>query len=449
MSIKKFRINRTLNNGRKMKMSVKIEKFDTVIKCKYLLSMQEGKAEVKENQLIAINNGYVHSVFSESKTLPPAEEIISLDHHLVCPGLINTHTHLPMVLFRGLGDHLTLQDWLHKVIFPLEKKLISPEFIRIGTELALLELIKNGITTVCDMYFHTPVMAELLDSYGLRGVLAVDMLSSFSDWKQDLDILCDKYKKHKRITPAIACHAPYTCSPEVLKLSARESKNRNLPISIHVAETKWEVDFIKKQYGKSPVFHLQDCDVIGPSCVFVHGVHLNEEELDLMAKTGTPLSYNPESNMKLGSGVAPILKALEKGISVGLGTDGAASNNNLNLFAEMDVGAKLQKLKNPDKTIEPAGMFSMVTAMAADVLGLGDQIGKIQEGFCADIIGLNIHQPHFYPRHDLLNLLVYSANGAEVDFMMCHGKTLMKDSTIIGFDAKRIYSEVEKLRSTF
>lgn len=426
-----------------------MEKFDTVIKCRYLLSMRQGKAEVKENQIITVKDGYVHSVFSESVGIPSAAEVISLDHHLVCPGLINTHTHLPMVLFRSLGDHLTLQDWLHKIIFPLEKKMINPEFIRIGTELAVLELIKNGITTVCDMYFHTPVMAELLDSYGLRGVLAVDMLSSFSDWKQDLDILCNKYDKHERITPAIACHSPYTCSPEILKLSAKESKNRNLPISIHVAETKWEVDLIKKQYGKSPAFHLQDCGIIGPSCVFVHGVHLNEEELSLMAETRTPLSYNPESNMKLGSGVAPVLRALEKGISVGLGTDGAASNNNLNLFEEMDVGAKLQKLKNPNQAIEPVSIFSMVTSMAADVLSLGDQIGKIQEGFCADIIALNIHQPHFYPHHDFLNLLVYSANGAEVDFVMCHGKTLMKDSTIVGVDAKRIYSEVEKLRSTF
>ena len=428
---------------------MKMEKLDTVIQCKYLLSMQDGQAKVKENQLIAVKDGCIHSVFSDSQKLPSADEVISLDHHLVCPGLINTHTHLPMVLFRGLGDHLTLQDWLHKVIFPLEKKLINPEFIRIGTELAVLELIKNGTTTVCDMYFHTPVMAEVLDSYGLRGVLSVDMLSSFSDWKQDLNILCDKYENHKRITPAIACHAPYTCSPEILKLSAQEFKNRNLPISIHVAETKWEVDFIKKQYGKSPVFHLQECGVIGPSCVFVHGVHLSEKELDLMAETGTPLSYNPESNMKLGSGVAPILKALEKGISVGLGTDGAASNNNLNLFTEMDVGAKLQKLKNPDKTIKPIDIFSMVTTMAADVLGQGHQIGKIQKGFCADIIGLNIHHPHFYPRHDFLNLLLYCANGAEVDFTMCHGKTLMKDSRIVGVDTQRIYSEVEKLRSTF
>ncbi len=426
-----------------------MENFDTIIKCRYLLSMQEGKAAVKENQLIAVKNGYVHSVFSDSKTTPTAKEIICLDHHLVCPGLINTHTHLPMVLFRGLGDHLTLQDWLHKIIFPLEKKMINPEFIRIGTELALLELIKNGITTVCDMYFHTPVTAELLDSYGLRGVLAVDMLSSASDWKQDLDKMCSKYKDHKRITPAIACHSPYTCSPEVLKLSAKESKNRNLPITIHVAETKWEIDFIKKEYGKSPVFHLQDCGVIGPSCIFVHGVYLSEKDMDLMAETRTPLSYNPESNMKLGSGVAPILRALEKGIPVGLGTDGAASNNNLNLFEEMDVGAKLQKLKNPDKIIEPVSIFSMVTTMAARVLGLSDQIGKIQSGFCADIIALNIHQPHFYPRHDLLNLLVYSANGSEVDFMMCQGKTLMKDSTIIGMDTERIYLEVEKLKNAF
>ena len=423
--------------------------YDTIIKCKYLLSMQSDKAEVRENQVILVQAGRVHSILSSKESCPPAKEIISLDHHLVCPGLINTHTHLPMTLFRGLGDHLTLKDWLNKVIFPLEKKMINPEFIRVGTELALLELIKNGITTVCDMYFHTPVTAELLDSYGLRGVLAVDMLSSFSDWKTDLDIMCDKYRNHERIYPAIACHAPYTCSPEVLKLSAKESQKRNIPISIHTAETKWEVNFIQKNYGKSPVFHLQDCGVIGPSCVFVHGVHLSSAELDLMAKTRTGLSYNPESNMKLGSGTAPILQAMEKGISVGLGTDGAASNNNLNLFTEMDTGAKLQKLQNPDKTIHPADVFSMVTNKAAKVLGLSDSIGKIQPGFYADIIALDIHQPHFYPRHDFLNLLVYSANGMETDFVMCQGKTLMKNSKIIGVDIDRIYSETESIKNAF
>ena len=423
------------------------KEFSKVILCEYLLSMKKKEGQVQKNQMIVVDEHKIHSVGPAPKIIPKAKEIIRLNNHLVCPGLINTHTHLPMVLFRGLGDHLILQEWLEKVIFPLEKKMINPEFIRVGTELALLELIKNGITTVCDMYFHTPVMAELVESYGLRAVLAVDMLSSFSDWKEDLDSLCDRYgKEYQRIYPAIACHAPYTCSEDLLKLSAEEAQDRNIPISIHVAETEWEVTEIKKRYGKTPVVHLKDCGVIGPHCVFVHCVHLNEKDMDIMVETKTPFSYNPESNMKLGSGIAPVLRALEKGIVVGMGTDGAASNNNLNLFTEMDTGAKLQKLKNPSKIISTSDIFSMVTDSAAKVLGLSDSIGKIQPGFFADIIALNLNYPHFYPRNDLLNHLVYSASGMEVDFMMCHGKTLMKNSEIQGVDVFRIYAEAEIIK---
>lgn len=420
--------------------------FSKIILCEYLLSMEKGDGQIRKDQMIVVDENKIHSIDSIPQSIPKAKEVIRLNNHLVCPGLINTHTHLPMVLFRGIGDHLTLQRWLEEVIFPLEKKMVNPEFIRIGTELAILELIKNGITTVCDMYFHTPVMAELFDSYGLRGVLAVDMLSSFSDWKGDLDSLCEKYGEDQRIYPAIACHAPYTCDANLLKLSAEESQKRNIPISIHVAETEWEVSEIKKRYGKTPVVHLKDCGVIGPHCVFVHGVHLSEEDMDLMAETKTPLSYNPESNMKLGSGIAPVLKAIEKGVTVGMGTDGAASNNDLNLFTEMDTGAKLQKLNNPSKTLEAKDIFSMVTASAAKVLGFSHSIGKLQPGFFADVIALNLDHPHLYPRHDLLNHLVYSASGREVDFMMCHGKVLMRDAEIQGVDVFRIYAEAEMIR---
>ncbi len=420
--------------------------FSKLILCEYLLSMQE--EDLKKNQMILVDGCKIHSVGPQPKSLPKAKEIIRLKNHLVCPGLINTHTHLPMTLFRGIGDHLTLKDWLEKVIFPLEKKMINPDFIRVGTELALLELIKTGTTTVCDMYFHTPVMAELFESHGLRGMLAVDMLSSFSDWEKDLDFLCRRYKagENRHIYPALACHAPYTCSEEILKLSAETARKKQLPITIHVAETKWEIEHIQKRYKKTPVAFLKECGVIGPHCVFVHCVHINEKDMDIMANSQTPLSYNPESNMKLGSGTAPVLRALEKGITVGIGTDGSASNNNLNLFTEMDTGAKLQKLKNPNKSFPAKNIFSMATSSGAKVLGLSGKIGKIKPGFFADIIALNLNHPHLYPKNNLVNHLVYSATGMEVDFMMCHGKTLMQDSEIKGVDPLRVYASAEKIK---
>lgn len=455
------------------------KEFSKIILCEYLLSMQTEEARIEKNQMIVVDEHKIHSVGPVPELLPKAKEIIRLNNHLVCPGLINTHTHLPMTLFRGIGDHLTLKDWLEKVIFPLEKKMINPDFIRVGTELALLELIKSGITTVCDMYFHTPTMAEVFESYGLRGVLAVDMLSSFSDWKKDLDNLCDKYPvktsthndtahsnrvdsgnnkpnsenseedeaRNTRIYPAIACHAPYTCPPELLKLSAEEARKRNIPITIHVAETQWEILEIKKRYGKTPVAHLKDCGIFGPHCLFVHCTHINDQDMDFMAETNTPISYNPESNMKLSSGIAPILRAMEKGIVVGLGTDGSASNNNLNLFTEMDTGAKLQKLNNPEKTVSAKDIFSMTTSSAAKAINLSHSIGRIQPGFFADIIALDLNHPHLYPRNDLLNHLVYSATGREVDFMMCHGKVLMKNAEIQGVDVFRVYATTEMIKN--
>ena len=426
--------------------------FSSLILCEYLLSMEKEDGEITQNQMVAIQDGKVHSVQPIPPALPPAQKIINLKNHLVCPGLINTHTHLPMTLFRGLGDHLTLKDWLEKLIFPLEKKLISPHFIRVGTKLALLELIKGGTTTVSDMYFHTPVMAKVFEDYGLRAMLAVDALSLYSDWQKDLDFLCEKYQtKNSRIYPAIACHAPYTCSPEVLSRSVREANKRDIPISIHVAETQWEMEEIYKKYGKTPVQHLRDLGVIGPKALFVHGVHLTEKDMDIMVETKTPLSYNPESNMKLSSGIAPILRAMDKGMTIGLGTDGSASNNNLNLWQEMDTATKLQKLilyaDNSSSPLLSKEVFSWVTCSAAKVLGLSQSIGKIAPGFEADIIALDLNHPHFYPRHDLLNHLVYSAHGGEVDFVMCQGKILMQGGEIPGVDTARIYAEAEQIRS--
>ena len=417
---------------------------DTLIECAYLLSMKDGKAKIEKNQTIGVQNNRI--CFIGPPPLLSAKKRVKLKNHIVCPGLINTHTHLPMVLFRGLGDHFTLQDWLNKIIFPLEKKMISEEFIQAGTELAALELIQNGITTVCDMYFHTPVTAKVLDSFGLRGVLAVDMMNSFSDSKKDLNIMCEKYKNNDNIYPAVGCHSPYICSSEVLKLSARTAEKRDLPLSIHTAETKWEIEHLKNKYGQSPVKYLQSKGVIGPRCIFAHGVHLTEEDLDLMAQTGTSLSYNPESNMKLGSGTAPILKSLEKGIPVGLGTDGSASNNNLNLFTEMDTAAKLQKLNNPDKEIRAEDIFSMATFNGAKALGLQNCLGQIKKGFYADLIAVNLNYPHFYPKHDLLNHLVYSASGQEVDFVMCGGRILMENSKILGADFEAVYHKAENIK---
>ena len=422
---------------------------DYAIECAYLILPEKQGPTVKENHWIFIKDQKIESVKPAKDVQKPqmAKKIISLKNHLVCPGLINTHTHLPMVMFRGLGGNLSLQDWLNKIIFPLEKKMVNPEFIRIGTGLACLELIKNGTTCVCDMYFHTSVMAEVLEQFGLRGMLAVDMMNIFSDFEKELDVLHNKHQSSKNVYPSLACHSPYTCSPQVLKQAVITAQKRNLPISIHVAETKWEVNHIYKEHKKSPVQYLESLGFMEQKSIFAHSVHLSEEDLNIVAQhKNIGISYNPESNMKLGSGTAPILRALEKGIPVGLGTDGSASNNDLNLLAEMDTGAKLQKLKNPEKIFRTEDVFSMAADKGAEVLGLDKQIGQIKAGFLADIMALSLDHPQFYPRQNLLEHLVYSAGGAVVDFVMCGGKVLMKDSKITNPNISDIYQQAEELK---
>ena len=421
-----------------------MKKAPTLILCENLLSMSDPAGTITQNQMITITeDGRIHSVKPTPATLPPADKVISLPHHLVCPGLINTHTHLPMTLFRGLGEGLSLQSWLNDIIFPLEKAFVEPEFVRVGTELALWELIKNGTTTVCDMYFHTSTVARVIDSYGLRGLLAVDMMNLYSPWEEELHILRSNYKNSTKILPWLACHSPYTCDSKLLKLCAKESEKQNLPVTIHVAETLKETQILKDRQGLSPVAYLNSLGLTGPQCLFAHCVHLTEEDINLLKETKTSVSHNPESNMKLGSGTAPLVSLLKKGIPVGLGTDGAASNNNLNLFTEMDTAFKLQKLHHPGCSLKPYDIFALVTTQAARAVGMGHQIGKIEKNFLADIIALDLHHPHLYPRHDLLSHLVHSATGGEVDFVMCEGQILMQNGEVAGKNPSRVYREAQ------
>ena len=296
------------------------------------------------------------------------------------------------------------------------------------------------------MYFHPLSQTKVLDEFGLRGLITIDMLGHYSDWKNDLKQLSSKYKNHKRINIGLNCHAPYTCSPKLLKLTAKMAEKYHLPISIHVGETKWENHYIRRKYNKTPVKHLQDLGVSGEHCLFAHCVHLSPEDIDIMAETNTAMVYNPESNMKLGSGIAPIKHILDHHITVGIGTDGACSNNNLNLFTEMDTAIKLQNLKGQNFRLTPKQVLSMATSDGAKALGLKTSIGQIKKGFFADLIAINLEHPHFYPQFDLINHLVYASHGGEVDFSMCQGKVLMKEAQILYIDVDKIYFEVEKLR---
>ncbi len=420
-----------------------MKNFDTLLFPKKILLYKNQKFVVEENQAVGITDGRI-SFVGESSSHLQANKIFKFEHHLLSPGLINTHTHLPMSLFRGLADNLPLKTWLEDYIFPLEAGLVDKDFIMTGTKLSAIELIKSGVTTFFDMYFYSEVMAKVLEDVGLRGFVGVGVPSvekNWKNWKQKTLDLKKKYKNHPRIDIAIAPHAPYTLSSEMLSEIGDFSKTESIDLTIHVSESEWEQQEIQKKYGKTPVQYLHDLNVTGEKSLFVHCVHVDNKDLEIMSKTQTSFSYNPESNMKLSNGIAPIREALKKNVIVGLGTDSAASNNDLNLFQEMDTGIKLQSLKYGDQSLTAQEMFQMATIEGAKAIGLEKEIGTIEEGKRADIIAIDFEQAQFYPAHNLISHLVYSTQGSEVSFVMCEGQVLMDNNKLQTLEEKEVYKK--------
>ncbi|MGI9549161.1 MAG: amidohydrolase family protein [Bdellovibrionales bacterium] len=428
--------------------------FELLLCPEKILLYKEGKFIVETEKVVGVKEGRIDYIGPFSQDLK-AQKIIKLERHLLSPGLVNTHTHLPMSLFRGLADDLPLKSWLEDYIFPLEANVVDQNFISVGTRLSAIELIKSGVTSFFDMYFYNEVMAQALDEAGLRAFVGVGVPSVEKDsmeWKKKTKDLKQKYEGHSRINIAIAPHAPYTLTSKCLKEIGDFSKKESLPLTIHVSESEWEQQEIQKKYGRTPVQYLHDLNVTGEQALFVHCVYVNEEDLKIMSKTGTSFSYNPESNMKLSNGIAPVGEALKQGVVVGLGTDGSASNNNLNLFQEMDTGIKLQSLKYKDQSLDAQQMFQMATLGGAKALGLEKDIGTIEEGKRADLIAIELEHAHLYPPHNLVSHLVYSAQGSEVSFVMCEGRILMENHQLQTLNAGGIYEEaslIEKKIKSF
>ena len=429
--------------------------FDLGIRCQYLLPVcSNDPQKLLENQFLAIQDHKIVSITPyEEKNKSLCKQFIDASHQLVLPGLINGHTHLAMNLLRGTAENKSLQDWLQTVIFPVEAEVVDAEFIQVGVELALLESLYAGVTTVADMYYLQNVAAEVVDRVGTRALLGEGVTSfsspntrgNFKGAYPIIEALCEKYQNHERISVGYAPHAPYTCDDQTFHALLKHRERYRLPILIHVAETFHEVQESFKNYGVSPTKRLKNLGLMDEATIFIHAVHLDEADISLVAKAGTSIIYNPESNMKLGSGIAPIDQFLQANISVGIGTDGAASNNNLNLIAEMSSGIKLQQLKNPLVNINALYMVLMATLNGAKALGLDRVIGSLEIGKYADVIILDIQQPHWLPEYHLLNHLVHSANGAEVNTVICHGKILLQNRKPVTIDQAALFEKVEKV----
>jgi 5-methylthioadenosine/S-adenosylhomocysteine deaminase len=383
----------------------------------------------------------------------PADKIIDAVGKLVMPGLINCHTHAAMVMMRGLADDMPLDIWWQKFIFPIEKKLLNPEFIRIGVGLAAIEMIKSGTTAFADMYFFEDAAAEVISQIGLRCWLGEGVLDQPTPDSSSADLalkkteeLYHKYEKDDLINISVAPHATYSCSEECLKRCRALADKMNLPVHIHVAETAGEVADFKRKYGKSPVEYLDSIGFLNERTQAVHCVHLSHKDMQILAQRKVKVVHCQESNMKLASGSAPVVELQDLGVAVGLGTDGAASNNNLDMFDEMDSVAKVHKLVRNDPTVMNAEtVVKMATIDSAKVLLADKMIGSLEVGKRADIIILDLNRPHLVPLYNIYSQLVYSAGGSEVDSVIVNGKLIMENRKILTVDEDELMDQARHL----
>ncbi|MFC1814237.1 amidohydrolase family protein, partial [Thermodesulfobacteriota bacterium] len=355
---------------------------------------------VLENAFLSISGEEITHIGNQDPTAFKAGKIIDAEGGLILPGLVNAHTHAAMSLFRGLADDLPLMDWLNNYIFPVENRM-DADFVYTGTLLALAEMIMSGTTTFCDMYLFEDEVAKAAQKAGVR-CLAGEVLYDFpspnygpvAKGLEYTESLILKWKDDPVVSIAVEPHSLYTCSPELLADANALALRYRVPLIIHVAETLSEIGEIKEKYDKAPVEHLEALGLLGPHLIADHCVHLQTPDIQTLANHGVKVVHNPESNMKLASGVAPVPELLSRGVTVGLGTDGCASNNNLDLFSEMDMAAKLHKVHTMDPTVMDAlSVLKMATIEGAKALGFGDITGSLEKGKKADIIVIDTHKP--------------------------------------------------------
>jgi 5-methylthioadenosine/S-adenosylhomocysteine deaminase len=372
---------------------------------------------------------------------------------IVMPGLVNTHGHAPMVLYRGLADDLRLQEWLEKYIFPAEAKTVSREMVRAGTRLAALEMIQSGTTAFADMYYFEEEIARVAKAAGMRGVLGQTIIQfPVADAKTPQEALArseafiKEFVTDELIVPAVAPHSPYTLDAKDLLASRALAAKYGVPVLIHVAETEAELGSSKNAHsGMTPVAYLQSIGFWGPRTVINHGVWVDAADIALLGSHQVAVSHNPESNMKLASGIAPVPEYLAAGVTVGLGTDGAASNNDLDMFEAMRFAALLHKVKTGDpRTLPATAVLEMATIQGARAMGLEKQIGSLEAGKRADLIVVSTASARLTPIYEPVSHLVYAAHGGDVRTVMVNGRVLMRDRKMLTLDEPAVLSEARR-----
>jgi 5-methylthioadenosine/S-adenosylhomocysteine deaminase len=404
-----------------------------------------GFLAIRGSQIAAVGPMAEISTWTANKTMDAAGGI-------VLPGLVNTHTHAAMTCFRGMADDLPLMDWLQDHIFPAEARLDHDQ-VKTGTLLACAEMILSGTTCFCDMYLFEDAVAEAAHQAGMRAVVGEVLYDFPSPNYGPIDAgfayteqLIAKWRNDPLITIAVEPHSPYLCAPDLLRRAGDIARQHDLPLVIHLAETRSEVETIKDRHGVTPVRHLANLDLLYPGLLACHGVMLTDDDMDLLQSHDVKIAHNAESNMKLASGIAPVPQLLARGICVGLGTDGCASNNNLDLMSEMDTVAKLHKVNTLDPTVLDAEtVLGMATIEGARALGLADRIGSLEPGKEADVIMIDTRQPHLTPLYHPTSHLVYAARGGDVSASIINGQVVMENRQLLTLDRDRVMDDVNQL----
>jgi 5-methylthioadenosine/S-adenosylhomocysteine deaminase len=428
---------------------------DMIVAGDYVLTM-DGDQPLLQNGAVVVDGGRIVAVGprDEISRRYRADETLDGEGRVVMPGLINGHAHSAMTLMRGIADDRELMDWLRNYIFPTEVRFVDAEFVRIGTELACWEMIRGGTTTFVDMYYFPDAVAQAVEKCGLRVLVAPTVIDQKSpdaaDATDSLRLAADfvaKWKgRNNRIIPIIGVHSVYTVKPPQLEAVRTKAQELGVPVSIHLCESRFEIDYARENYSTTPIDLLENIGFFEGPTIAAHVIYPTDEEIPILAQRKVGVIHNPTSNMKISSGVAPVAKLLQAGVAVGLGTDGAATNNDLDMWEEMRLAAFLQKVSTMDPQVVPARTaLRMATQGGAEAIGLGDQIGALTVGRRADLIQVSLADLHFTPLYDLVSHLVYVADEQDVVTVVVDGKLLMQEGEVLTIDVERVRAEATAL----
>ena len=431
------------------------ERVDLLVLGGTIVTMDSAR-QVIDDGGIAVRAGRIVAIGSRAQIEAryTSRQRVNATGKLITPGLINGHTHIPMVLFRGLADDLDLQEWLTKYIFPAEAKNVTEDFVRVGARLGLAEMIRGGTTTYCDMYYFEDAIAEETSKAGVRGVLGETVIDfPVADNKTNAEAMTyvekfvSRWKGNDLIVPAIAPHAPYTVSEDHLKAARAFSDRTGAAIVTHISETKRELDDSIKAKGASPVAYLERIGFLSERVIAAHMVWPQGSDIEILKKRRVGVVHNPQSNMKLASGVAPVPKMMEEGVLLGLGTDGAASNNDLNMWEEMDTVAKLHKVFSGDpKVISAQQAFELATIRGAQALHLEKEIGSLEVGKRADLLLIERDSLNQIPLYNIYSDLVYATKASDVEGVIINGRVVMQNRRLLTLDEVSIKRDARTYR---